>query len=217
MTGVFIKRKIRKYEKRLAAHANDPEYIQDLADLYVQISQPDKARTYYQQAIETYYQRHSRLGEDTTFILDVCGKLLEIDPLNLLAHETLGQEYCSLGEFDDALKLYTAFARKLVQAGQYAKAIEQYRHVLVLTPHDIEIRQQCFSLLWKLRKKNEAIQELEKIAELAERQGNLVKAVECYRKAVKIMPSNSRLQAELSRVSQLTRTLEKPLRLVVNK
>jgi tetratricopeptide (TPR) repeat protein len=71
-------------------------------------------------------------------------------------------------------------------------------------------------LLWRLRRKEEAIQELRKIAEIAERMGNIAKAVECYQKALKILPSNSEFQTELRRLVRLNKRDGNQLRLVVN-
>lgn len=216
MKEFLLRRKIKKYERNIEAHADDPVYLQELAQLYQQLSEQDTAITYYQKAIEAYYQDDSRLGVNNEFILDVCWTLLELDARNGLAYQTLGQEYCSLGEFEEAAKLYKSFAAKLAKAGQYDNAILQYRNALVLFPDDLKGRQSCFSLLWKLRRKEEAVQELRKIADIAERKGYITKAVECYQKALKIMPSNAEFQKELRRLIQTHRRGHNQLRLVVN-
>jgi tetratricopeptide (TPR) repeat protein len=216
MREFVLRRKIKKYERKIEAHADDPVYLQELAQLYRQISEEEAAIAYYQKSIEAYYQDDSRLGVNNEFILEVCWTLLELDPKNVLAHQTLGQEYCSLGEFEEAAKLYKSFAAKLAKAGQYHDAISQYRNALVLFPDDIKGRQNCFSLLWKLRRKEEAVQELKKIAEIAESKGYIAKAVECYQKALKIMPANAELQQELRRLIQTHRRGHSQLRLVVN-
>lgn len=217
MKDFFIKRKIEKYEQHLDEHLDDPVYFKKLGDLCLQLSRTEPAIEYYQDAIDAYYQDNSRVGEGNDFIFEICWKLLEIDPLNTLACGTLGQEYCGLGEFDEAITLYKTFASKLIEAAQYDDAIVYFRNALVLQPDDIEVRQNCFSLLWHLRRKEEAVQELRKIAELAEKTENITKALECYNKAVNIMPSDSELQTELKRLKQLAGNVEKPLRLVVNK
>ncbi len=216
MKEFFLKRKIKKYERNIDEYFDDPVYLRKLAKIYLQISQQESAIKYYHKAIEAYYQDNSRLGKDNEFILEVCWKLLEIEPMDIVAHRTLGQEYCSLGEFEEAAKLYKSFASKLAKVGQYNEAILQYRNALVLFPDDMKGRQNCFSLLWKLHKKEEAIQELRKIAEIAERTGEVAKAVECYQKAVKILPSSSEFHTELRRLIQLSRRNENQLRLVVN-
>lgn len=216
MKEFFLKRKIRIYTKRLSKNQQDAAFFEELAELHLKLSQNEQAREYYHKAIEGYYQENLRSGEDKDFILNVCWRLLEIDPLNLLAHRMLGQEYCQIGAFDEAIELYKAFASRLTEAACYEEAITQYQNVLVLTPDDIHVHQQCFALLWKLRRKEDAVQELRKIAELAEKAGQLAKAIECYQKALKIMPSNNELRAEFHRVVKLVRTREQPLRLVVN-
>lgn len=216
MKGFWLKRKIQKYEQHRDAHADDPVYFHDFAGLYRKGEQIEAAVDCYVNAINAYYREDSRLGVNNDFILTVCWNLLELDPLNTLAHQTIGQELCGLNEFEEAARLYKSFATKLAQAGQYEEAITQYRNVFVLTPNDIKGRQQCFALCWKLRRKNEAIQELQKIAELAEQKGLLAKAVECYQKALKIRPSNPELQAELRRLIQTHKHRHSQLRLVVN-
>ncbi len=217
MKEFFIKRKIRRYTRHLDKHRDDPVYLEKLGDLNAQVSRTEAAIKYYQKAIETYYQDNLQVGNESEFIMNLCWKLLEIDPVNTPACRALGQEYCGLGEFEESIRLYKAFAGKLVKAEQYQEAIVYYRNALVLQPDDIGLRQNCFSLLWRLRKKKEAVQELRKIAELAEKAEDIAKALECYHKAVKIMPSDSELQRELTRLKHLARDVEKPLRLVVNK
>lgn len=216
MKGFLLKRKIQKYEQQRDTHTDDPVFFRDLAALYRKDEHVEAAIDCYQQAIETYYREDSRLGVNNEFILDVCWNLLELDPLNIFGHQTIGQELCGLNEFEEAARLYTSFAARLAQAGQYEDAITQYRNAFVLTPNDIKGRQQCFALLWKLRRKNEAVQELRKIADLAEQKGFTAKAVECYQKALKIRPSSPELQAELRRLIHTQRHQHNQLRLVVN-
>jgi tetratricopeptide (TPR) repeat protein len=216
MKEFWLRRKIKQYEQNLEEHCDDPVYLRELAELYVQLSQRTEAITYYHKAIEAYYQDNSRLGRNNEFILELCWALLKLEPMGRIALNTLGQEYCSLGEFEDATQLYHTFADELAKTDQYDEAILQYRNALVLSPDNIEIRQKCFSLLWRLRKKEEAIQELRKIAEIAERMGNIPKAVECYQKALKILPADSEFHVELRRLVQLNRSDKNPLRLVVN-
>ena len=217
MKEFFVKRKIKKYEQRLSKHDNDPQYFRELAELYLKISQHEPAAKYYQKAIEAYYRDDSQVGEDKEFIIEVCWELLAIEPLSKLACRTLGQEYCGLGEFNEAVQLYKSFADKLIKAARYDEAIVQYSNVLVLVPDNIEIRQEYFSLLWRLRRKEEAVQELRKIAKLAEQAGDIAKALDCYKKSLKIVPSDPELRAELVRVTQVARNTGKPLRLIVNK
>jgi tetratricopeptide (TPR) repeat protein len=216
MKDFLLRRKLKKYEQNVNAHVNDPVYLQELASLYQRSSDQDAAITYYQKAIEAYYQDDSRLGVNNEFILQLCWTLLELDPRNALAYQTLGQEYCSLGEFEEAAQLYKSFAAKLAKAGQHDEAISQYRNVLVLFPDDIKTRQSCFSLLWKRHLKEEAVQELKKIAEIAESKGYIAKAVQCYQKALKIKPSDTEFQQELRRLIQTHRRGNNQLRLVVN-
>ncbi len=216
MKDFFVRQKIKKYTRSLAKYGDDPLSLEKIADLYVRLSQGDKARECYERAIEVYYQHDTRLGSDNEFILTLCWKLLDLDPVNELSYRILGQEFCGLSRFDDAAALYQRFAEKLTEGGQYEKAITQYRNVLVICPEKIEIRQRLVALLWRCRRKEEAAQELKKIAALAEKDGNVAEALECYKKAVEILPADSLLQAELSRISQCTRHMEKPLQLVVN-
>ena len=216
MKQFWLNRKIRKCEQQRDVRADDPVFFDELATLYKKSDQVEAAIDCYQHAIEAYYREDSRLGVNNEFILNVCNNLCELDALNPLAHQTIGQELCGLSQFDDAARLYTGFAAKLAAAGRYEEAIHQYRNAFVLHPDDIKGRQQCFALLWKLRRKDEAVQELRKIAELAEQKGLLAKAVECYTKALKIRPSSPELQAELRRLVHTHRHQPGQLRLVVN-
>lgn len=216
MKAFFLKRKIKKYVRKLEKDGADPVYLRKLGSLYARIAERDAAIAAYRQCIEAYYQDDSRLGKDNEFILAVCEALLQLDPLDRVAHRTLGQEYCSLGEFAKAAELYKACAVTLANAGQSQEAILEYRNALVLFPENLKWRQECFGLLWKLHRQDEAVQELKKIAALAESMGNISKALECYQKALKIAPADAELQTELRRLGHLNRPGEKQLRLVVN-
>ncbi|PIE33332.1 hypothetical protein CSA56_12235 [candidate division KSB3 bacterium] len=217
MKEFFIRRKIEKYRRLLDKHGENPRYFQQLAELHGQLSRWEESAQYYQYAIEAYYQQGARLGSDNGFIMDLCRALLDIDPLNRLAYNTLGQEYCGLGEFGEASNLHISFAKKLLKVGQYQEAIEQYRNVLVFEPNNLVVRQSVFSLLWRFRRKAEALQELRKIAELSEKAGNVMKALECYKKAVNISPADTELRAHVKRLTQCVRSIHTPFRLVVNK
>ena len=216
MKKFWLNRKIRKYERRRTIHGDDPAFLYHLATLYRKNEQVEAAIDCCQHAIGAYYHEDSRLGVTNDFILEVCWNLRELDPLNALAHQTIGQELCGLSEFEEAARLYRSFATKLAQAGQYEEAIDQYRNAFVLHSNDIKGRQQCFALLWKLRRKDEAVQELRTIAKLAEQKGLLAKAVECYNKALNIRPASPELQAELRRLVHTHRHQHNQLRLVVN-
>ena len=171
----------------------------------------------YQRAIEAYYAEGGRVANENAFVCDACHRLLAIDPLNALAHQTLGQEYCGANAFEAASQLHQAFAEKLVDAGQYEDAIAQYRNVLVFEPDHIGMRERLLSLLLKTRKRAEAAHEFRKLAEYAEKMGRLGKAVEYYKKALQLTPSQPEVRAALKRLLlQQRRGSETPLRLVVN-
>lgn len=216
MATLFIKRKIKKREQYLAEYGDDFECLQELAELYLKLAQRDVAVPLYERAIQAYYQDDSRLGKTNEAILELCWKLLELDALNHLAYRTLGQEYCGLSEFETAAKLYKSYANKLLKAERYDDALAQYRNVLVLLPEDINVRQQCVSLLWRLRRKEDTVQELVKIADLSEKAGKIAKALECYKKALRIFPARTEIRAEFSRLLHTSGNKEKQLRLVVN-
>ncbi|PID57756.1 hypothetical protein CSB45_05895 [candidate division KSB3 bacterium] len=215
MKEFFIRRKIKKYTRSLTKFGDEPQLLEKIADLYVKISENEQARQYYVRTITAYYQGETRLGNDNEFILTQCWKLLDLDPLNELAFHTLGQEFCGLGHFNEAAALYQRFAEKLVQCGHDEKAIAQYRNVAVLRPEDIEVRQRLVTLLWKFRRKEETAHELKKIARLAEKRGHAAKMLECCHKALKLLPADSSLQAELQSLIRSARQMEKPLELVV--
>lgn len=216
MKEFLLKRKLKKYEQRLPAYADDAAYLFQGVLLYQQLSQREAAIATGHKAIEAYYQSNSRLGVNNELIFKICHTLLELDATDVLAHQTLGQEYCGLGEFETAAKLYVTLGATLAKTGRYEEALSQYQNVLVLFPDDIKVRQNCFLLLWKLHRKEDAVQELKRIAEIAERKGQVAKSVECYRKAIKIMPSRTEFHQELRRLLHSHRQGENQLRLVVN-
>ncbi len=212
----LMRRRIRVYLRRVEKYGAVPEYVKKLADLYAQAADIEQAKRLYQQAIEAHYREGGRLGDGQAFVFDVCESLLAIDPLNILAHSTLGQEYCGLNEFDAANQLYQQFAEQLANAGQLDEAILQYRNALVFLPDQIEIRERLLTLLFQARKREECVQELRKIADLSEQMGRSGKAIAYYKKALQLMPSHAECQSALKRLASRVRTSERSLRLVVN-
>ena len=216
MKQFLTKWKIKKHRARLEKYGADATELFTLAQLYRQLAQDEQARESYQEAIEAYYQAGTRVGQDNEFIVMVCWALLALDPVNELAYRTLGQEFCGSCEFEQAVELYTHFAQKLVEAMRFDDAIAQYRNALVLRPENLELHQGLLTVLWRLHRKEEVVQELKTIAGLAEKAHDHGKAIECYRNALKIRPADILLKTELARLVQRVRTMEKPLRLVVN-
>lgn len=215
MKLLWAKYRIRRYLRRIEKYGETPEYLKKLAESYLRVGELEQAKTCYQQAIEAYYRGGSRLGDGQPFVFDVCESLLAIDPLNSVAHSTLGQEYCGLNEFEAASRLYRHFAEQLVNDGQLDEAITQYRNVLVFFPDRLDIRERLLSLLVRTRKRQESAQELRKIAEILENMGQTGKAIAYYKKALQLMPS-AECQSALKRLSPRVRTNERTLRLVVN-
>lgn len=212
----WIKHQIRAYFRRIEKYGEQPEYLKKVAELLTQIGNIEQAKRYYQQAIDAYYREGGRLGDGRAFIFDVCESLLALDPLNVAAYSTLGQEYCGLNEFETASRLYQRFAVQLVKAGRIDEAIMQYRNVLIFFPDHLEIRERLLALLIRVRKRDESVQELRKIAELSEKMGRVGKAMVCYKKALQLMPSHAEIRAALKRLASRARTSERSLRLVVN-
>ena len=216
MSAFFMKRRIQKHLRRIEKYGEIPEDLKAVADAYAQAAETASAIAFYQRAIEAYYCEGARVGKENAFIFETCHRLLAIDPLNALAYQTLGQEYCGVNAFETASRLYQAFAKKLVDAERYEDAIAQYRNVLVFEPDHFGMRERILSLLLKLRKRTEAAHEFQKLAELAEKMGRSGKAVEYYKNALQLMPSQTEAHAALRRLTKQNRMSEAPLRLVVN-
>ena len=116
MSAFFMKRRIQKHLRRIEKYGEIPEDLKAVADAYAQAAETASAIAVYQRAIEAYYCEGARVGKENAFIFETCHRLLAIDPLNALAYQTLGQEYCGVNAFDTASRLYQVFAKKLVDA-----------------------------------------------------------------------------------------------------
>jgi len=212
----WITHQIRAYLRRIEKYGETSGDLKKLAEFSVQRGDVEEAKMFYQQAIEAYYRDGGRLGDGKAFVFEICEALLQLDPLNSLAHSTLGQEYCGLNEFEMASQLYQRFAEQLARAGRVDEAILQYRNVLVFFPDHFDIRERLLTLLFQARKREECVQELRKIAELSEKIGDRGKAAAYYRKALQLMPSHVETQAALRRLTSRARAGERSLRLMVN-
>ncbi len=84
-------------------------------------------------------------------------------------------------------------ALRYIQKGQYEKAAAEYRKLLALDPRDMRARLRLVELYGRMGKRQEVVEESERVAEAYADQGFYLKAIAVYKQAVRHDPQNPAL------------------------
>src|SRR5216684_3716948 len=78
-------------------------------------------------------------------------------------------------------------ASKLINKGQFEKAVKEYQRVLEIDPDDVRVLQKLAELYQKMNRKAEAADCFEKVAKTYSAQGFYLKAVALYKQVLKVI------------------------------
>lgn len=97
---------------------------------------------------------------------------------------------------------YLANAQKLIQKGQFDRAIKDYEQVIAADPKDLRHRQKLAELLVRCSRKEEAIKEYLTIANFYESNGFYLKAIAVYKQVQKLDNTNIDISHALAALNE---------------
>ena len=93
-------------------------------------------------------------------------------------------------------------AQKNVVKGQYERAVNEYRQVIQLEPHDMRHRQKVAEILTKANQKDEAIKEYTSLAKHYVDLIHYLKAIAVYKQIQKLDPTNPETSLTLAALNE---------------
>ncbi|MCX7766589.1 MAG: tetratricopeptide repeat protein, partial [Candidatus Sumerlaeia bacterium] len=142
----------------------NPENIEcreHLADLYLKINAPEKAKQELAQLSEIALARNELAGAEKYFL-----RIVEIDPNDIAIGERLGKLYEAQGNITAACQEYFRVSERFIELGKADRAIEVLNRIKVLQPQDIMVREKILELWQAQGATTEAAEESLSLCEL---------------------------------------------------
>lgn len=195
-----LEKKIAQYKDQLNKNPYNPTLHIELGDLLVKLHQPQVAIEHYHQAANILIQRHSP-SKISTHLIEIYTKILSLSPDDQ-ACENLGAEYNRIGKHTKAYELYLSVAEKLYQQGSYEKALRLYQSALILVYNSVIAHTRCAEIYQQLGQFEKSAFEYFTLGELSSKRNKHTEALEYYKKALNLLPSNLDIRAKMAETYQ---------------
>ncbi len=141
--GFYVKA-IAVYKKIQRIEPTQIEVHRRLAELYQRQGLKNDARNHYGQLAEHYLR-----NENTSAAIDVCRKMVELEPDNPSHHLKLADLHREAGNLSDALRSYGAIASLMLSHGQVDHAYQVYERAIGVDPADLAFGAEAVASLKK--------------------------------------------------------------------
>ena len=129
--------------------------------------------------------------------VDIYRKIIEDDPSDLTAINTLGDLYVSTGQVQDAIAHFSRAADTYIEHGSARKAIATLKKVLEVDPSNTETATKLADLYAQAGLPSEARQHYLQIADALTRKGATLDALRVFTKIVQLDPANTSTRIKL--------------------
>src|SRR5262245_60790382 len=129
--------------------------------------------------------------------LQIYQRIVQADPADLSAKNTLGDLYASTGNIKDAIDHFSQLANIYINGGSSRKAIAALKKIIAVDPANIETAIKLADLYAKAGLPSEARQHYLQIAEALTRKGQKRDALNVYTKVVELDPMNTPMRIRL--------------------
>jgi pilus assembly protein FimV len=151
---------IAEYKKLLAGDAQDFNIRNIIGDLYVRLSKGDKARDEFQK-IADHYEDKGLYPQ----AIAIYKKINKLDPEDVKLAVKLADLFGTYGFLSEAKREYMRVAKNLEKKGQTKEVIPVYEKLAKLDKEDFEVRLILAELYSKEGLEDQAIEELNAVAE----------------------------------------------------
>jgi pilus assembly protein FimV len=183
---------IKEYERLLEDNPNDVNTLNRIGDLWVRINRNDEAVRVFSKIADHY-------SKDGFFLkaIAIYKKINKLDPSKLEIYAKLADLYAKQGLAMEAKSQYQVLADYYLKHGDPANALAIYRKISELDPNSINVHVKLADLYSQNNRTAEALKEYDRIGRMLLKRGMLDEAVQVFKKALKIDPSNSELVESL--------------------
>lgn len=129
--------------------------------------------------------------------VDIYRKIIEADPSDLTAINTLGDLYVSTGQVQDAIAHFSRVADSYIEGGFARKAIATLTKIIAVDPSNTGTATKLADLYAQAGLPSEARQHYLQIADALTRKGETLDALSVYSKIVELDPSNTSTRIKL--------------------
>lgn len=137
------------------------------------------------------------LQQNAQAAVNIYRKIIEADPFDLAAINTLGDLYVSTGQVQDAITHFSRVADIYIEGGFARKAIETLKKIIAVDPASTETATKLADLYAQAGLPSEARQHYFQIADALTRKGATVEALSVFSKIVELDPSNTSTRIKL--------------------
>ncbi|MGA7613816.1 MAG: tetratricopeptide repeat protein [Thermoanaerobaculia bacterium] len=183
---------IREYERLLDENPNDVNTLNRIGDLWVRINRNDEAVNVFARIADHY-------SRDGFFLkaIAIYKKINKLDPSRLDVYGKLADLYAKQGLAMEAKSQYQVLADYHLKHGDTAGALGTYRKISELDPNSVNVHVKLADLYSQNGQTAEALKEYDRLGKILLKRGMIDEAVQVFKKALKIDPSNTDLVESL--------------------
>src|SRR5205809_107464 len=179
---------IKEYERLLDDNPNDVNTLNRIGDLWVRINRNEEAVKVFSKIADHY-------ARDGFFLkaIAIFKKINKLDPSKLDIYAKLADLYAKQGLAMEAKSQYQVLADYYLKHGDPANALTIYKKISELDPNSINVHVKLADLYSQNNKTADALKEYDRVGRMLLKRGMLDEAVQVFKKALKIDPSNTEL------------------------
>src|SRR5436305_3162422 len=183
---------IKEYERLLDDNPNDVNTLNRIGDLWVRINRNDEAVKVFIKIAEHY-------AKDGFFLkaIAIFKKINKLDPSKLDIYAKLADLYAKQGLAMEAKSQYQVLADYYLKHGDPGNALTSYKKISELDPNSINVHVKLADLYSQNSRTAEALKEYDRVGRMLLKRGMLDEAVQVFKKALKVDPSNTELVESL--------------------
>ena len=183
-----VQEAIKEYERLLDDNPNDVNTLNRVGDLWVRINRTDEAVKAYSRIADHY-------AKDGFFLkaIAIYKKINKLDPSKLDVYAKLADLYAKQGLAMEAKSQYQVLADYYTKHGDPAGALSIFKKIAELDPNSINTHVKLADLFSQANQTGEALKEYDRVGRMLLKRGMLEEAIQVFRKALKIDPSNVEL------------------------
>lgn len=184
---------IKEYDRLLDDNPNDVNTLNRIGDLWVRITRTDEAVKVFTRIADHY-------AKDGFFLkaIAIFKKINKLDPSKLEIYAKLADLYAKQGLAMEAKGQYQVLADYYQKHGDPENALKTIRKIAELDPNSINVHVKLADLYSQNGKTAEALKEYDRVGRMLLKRGMMSEAVQVFRKALKIDPSNIELAESLA-------------------